>query len=139
MYKLHTVQYSTVQLILQSVIMFPWSYMGDYMVNQCSETTLILCRPLCLLKRHLINVMFDRRKLMFVINGFLLTWILKCVSFRQCQNQIQDVKVIIYCCCCYYYYYYYLKKIYYKCPLCLLVSRYVRGVNCVFSFSFEML
>ena len=31
------------------------------------------------------------------------------------------------------------KKIHYKCPLCLHVSRYVRGVNCVFSFSFEML
>ena len=41
-------QYSTVQ-ILQSVNLLPWSCTGDYTVDRCSETTLILCRPLCLL------------------------------------------------------------------------------------------
>ena len=39
-------EYSTVQ-ILQSVNLLPWSCTGDYTVDQCSETTLILCRPLC--------------------------------------------------------------------------------------------
>ena len=41
-------QYSTLQ-ILQLVNLLPWSCTSDYTVDQCSETTLILCRPLCLL------------------------------------------------------------------------------------------
>ena len=31
-----------------TVNLLPWSCTGDYTVDQCSETTLILCRPLCL-------------------------------------------------------------------------------------------
>ena len=41
-------QYSTLQ-ILQLVNLLPWSCTGDFTVDQCSKTTLILCRPLCLL------------------------------------------------------------------------------------------
>ena len=44
----NTVQYS---LILQSEIMLPLSCIGDYTVNQYSETTLILHRALCLVNR----------------------------------------------------------------------------------------
>ena len=43
-----TVQHSTVKM-LQTVNLLPWSCSGDYTVDQCSETTLILFRPLCLL------------------------------------------------------------------------------------------
>ena len=40
---------STVQLkSSKTVNLLPWNSTGDYTVDQCSETTLILCRPLCL-------------------------------------------------------------------------------------------
>ena len=38
-------QYSTVKT-LQPIDLLPWSCTSDYTVDQCSETTLILCRPL---------------------------------------------------------------------------------------------
>ena len=38
-------QYSTVK-ILQTVNLLPWSCTGDYKVDQCSESTPTLCRPL---------------------------------------------------------------------------------------------
>ena len=44
---IHT-QHNTVK-ILQTVNLLPWSCTGNYTVDQCGETTLILFRPLCLL------------------------------------------------------------------------------------------
>ena len=41
-------QYSTVKT-LQPIDLLLWSCTGDYTVDECSETTLILCSPLCLL------------------------------------------------------------------------------------------
>ena len=41
-------QYSTVQLKSpKTVNLLPWSCTGDYTVDQCSETTFILYRSLC--------------------------------------------------------------------------------------------
>ena len=57
-----TLQYSTVK-IFQTANVLPWSCTGDYTVDQCNETSLILCRPLCVLNGDILAIFFQGSRL----------------------------------------------------------------------------
>ena len=57
-----TLQYSTVK-IFQTANVLPWSCTGDYTVDQCNETRLILCRPLCVLNGDILAIFFQGSRL----------------------------------------------------------------------------
>ena len=55
-------QYSTVK-IFQTANVLPWSCTGDYTVDQCNETSLFLCRPLCVLNGDILAIFFQGSRL----------------------------------------------------------------------------
>ena len=89
-----TVQYSTLQYStvknFQAVNLLPWSCTGDYTVDQCSETSLTLCRPLCVLNGDILAIFFQGSRLYGRLD-FANSIFFVSVVFGQRQKYILDI------------------------------------------------